>query len=341
MNATIFYIIGLCSYLLLIASKYHDSEVIDLDRLKTITISPIKVIGAGEDPTPAFYKNTDVKFDNNGKIYTADGGNNRIVVLNADGNLIKSVGRKGQGPGEFNNPMSILINSNNIFINDLGNGRVQIFDMDFNYLDTIFPGLHLFAGFAVDNFGNLYVNSLFGTSEKDKLIKVFSSVKPYKLRHTFLNVTEHKAGDPGNQVGMNTLCLDTDNQGNLYVAFSAKPLVIAFNKQGKEIYRFNFQGKIVDELKEKPVGPKASYKDMFRSICAYSENELFLLSRTDIINIARRNGIIAGRIIRLVNNLKDEKSAILSLSLDADKNLLVISDLVDYTVKIYQIPAWQ
>jgi len=333
---------SLLSCLLLFGIKYTLAQVIDLDRLEVITLSPTKIIGEGENPIPAFYKNFDVKFDESGKIYVVDSGNDRIVILDRDGNFIKSVGRKGQGPGEFNNPMSILINNDNIFVNDQRNGRVQIFDKDFNYRDTIFPGLHLFAGFAVDNFGNLYVNSLLGTSEEDKLIKVLSSVKPYKLKRTLLNVIKHKAGEPGNQLGMNNLCLDTDENGNLYVAFRAKPLVIAFSKNGQEIYRYNFKGKIVDDLKEKAPGPSSSYKYMFRCVRSHGQDEVYLLSRAGIINIMRKKGIIAGRIIHLVNSLKEERTNIVTFSFDIiDKDLLVISDLVDYTVKIYQIPEYE
>src|SRR5207253_10527884 len=75
----------------------------------------------------------------NGDIFVADGhggnSNARIVKFSKDGTFIKTWGRKGSGPGEFDTPHAITIDSQGqIFVGDRGNNRVQIFDQDGKFL---------------------------------------------------------------------------------------------------------------------------------------------------------------------------------------------------------------
>ena len=68
----------------------------------------------------------------NGDLYVADGhinpqSNRRIVHLTKDGTFIEAWGRPGTGPGEFDNPHSIALDSTGrIFVGDRTNNRIQI-----------------------------------------------------------------------------------------------------------------------------------------------------------------------------------------------------------------------
>ena len=79
----------------------------------------------------------DVVIADNGDIFVADGHfNNRVVKYSSDGQFIKSWGQPGTGPGEFEMPHSIDIDSQGrVFVADRGNSRVQIFDQEGRYLD--------------------------------------------------------------------------------------------------------------------------------------------------------------------------------------------------------------
>jgi DNA-binding beta-propeller fold protein YncE len=83
-----------------------------------------------------FNQPTDVAFAKNGDIYVSDGyGNSRIVKFDHDGNFIKSWGKYGTGPGEFNLPHNIVVDSHgNVYVADRENQRIQIFDADGNFL---------------------------------------------------------------------------------------------------------------------------------------------------------------------------------------------------------------
>ncbi len=72
------------------------------------------------------------------RIYIVDSGNNQLVVLNKDGKLKFSVGREGQGEGEFQDPVGIGIDhEGSIYVADTGNHRIQIFTAEGKYSGTI------------------------------------------------------------------------------------------------------------------------------------------------------------------------------------------------------------
>ncbi len=75
----------------------------------------------------------------NGDIFVADGHggrtNARIVKFDRQGKFIKTWGKKGSGPGEFDTPHAIAIDSQGrLFVGDRNNNRIQIFDQDGNFL---------------------------------------------------------------------------------------------------------------------------------------------------------------------------------------------------------------
>ena len=83
---------------------------------------------------------SDVLVAPNGDIFVADGHggdtNARIVEVRQDGKFIKTWGKKGSGPGEFDEPHALAIDSKGrLFVADRGNNRIQIFDQDGNFLD--------------------------------------------------------------------------------------------------------------------------------------------------------------------------------------------------------------
>jgi DNA-binding beta-propeller fold protein YncE len=74
-----------------------------------------------------------------GTIFVADGyggdSNARIVKLGPNGKVIKTWDEKGSGPGEFNEPYGIALDSaDRVFVADWANSLIQIFDPDGNFI---------------------------------------------------------------------------------------------------------------------------------------------------------------------------------------------------------------
>jgi len=97
--------------------------------------------GVAGDGTDVFSGPSDVVVASNGDIFVADGhiagtSIGRIVKFSKDGQLIKAWGKRGKGPGEFDTPHAMAIDSRGrIFVADRGNSRIQIFDQDGRFID--------------------------------------------------------------------------------------------------------------------------------------------------------------------------------------------------------------
>lgn len=94
--------------------------------------------GIGGAAPGYFDQPTDVVTAPNGDIFVTEGhgaGNNRISKFSKDGHFLKSWGEKGSGPGEFNAPHTIAIDSQGrLFVGDRNNNRIQIFDQDGHFI---------------------------------------------------------------------------------------------------------------------------------------------------------------------------------------------------------------
>ena len=106
-----------------------------LGRKSESEIIPARAPGAGNgagQPTDLFSRPTDVAWDAAGNIFVADGaGNARIAKFDKDGKFLKSWGKRGAGPNEFANVLSIAVDAQgNVYAGDGGNKRIQVFDND-------------------------------------------------------------------------------------------------------------------------------------------------------------------------------------------------------------------
>ena len=94
------------------------------------------VIGRSDDNNYQFYQANNLAVDKEDNIYLADGGNHRIQKFDKNGQYILTIGREGQGPGEFTGISGILIDEQgNLFV--LGGRRIQIFNTSGEYLRGI------------------------------------------------------------------------------------------------------------------------------------------------------------------------------------------------------------
>jgi sugar lactone lactonase YvrE len=85
-----------------------------------------------------FYQPNDVVVAPNGDIFVAEGhggGNSRILKFSKDGKFMKSIGKKGTGPGEFDQPHALAFDSKGrLIVGDRGNNRIQILDQDGKFI---------------------------------------------------------------------------------------------------------------------------------------------------------------------------------------------------------------
>ena len=103
-------------------------------------------------PDPAFGKSTewDVLFKPTSDKWTAflpDGSffrtasaEGQVHKFDSEGKLLKSFGRQGQGPGDLQAPGALdVLDGKILVVNDAGNQRLSLFDLDGNFLKIVKP----------------------------------------------------------------------------------------------------------------------------------------------------------------------------------------------------------
>ena len=83
----------------------------------------------GEDENYMFFLPLDIAKDAEGNVYVLDAGNYRIQKFDKNGKYLTTIGRKGEGPGEFMGPKKVCIDSNGtIYVFDFN--RIKVFSYD-------------------------------------------------------------------------------------------------------------------------------------------------------------------------------------------------------------------
>ena len=100
----------------------------------------------------------------NNEIWVVETSAHRIAVLSPSGKIIRRFGKRGGGPGEFNYPTYIWVDTHgNVYIVDSMNFRLQIFNNKGDYISSfgeIGDASGYFArpkGVATDSQGNIYI----------------------------------------------------------------------------------------------------------------------------------------------------------------------------------------
>lgn len=150
MNIKNIVIFLLVAVFLLINSCSHKEK----SSRQTFTFEKVYEIGMSvDDENYIFGSINDVEVDSWGNIYVLDGKMTRIVKFDRDGKFILRFGKKGQGPGEFGFPESMVLDSDrNIYV--LSSGKVLVFDENGKYLQS-FPYNFYGIDIALDNEENL------------------------------------------------------------------------------------------------------------------------------------------------------------------------------------------
>ena len=138
-----------------------------------MTLGQAGVAGDGPD---VFNRPSDVLVVPNGNIFVADGhggdSNARIVKFDKEGKFIKTWGKKGSGPGEFDTPHGLVLDpQGRLLVADRGNSRIQVFDQEGRFI-TEWKQWGRPSGIALDRTGQMYAaDSESGTANVNPTLK--------------------------------------------------------------------------------------------------------------------------------------------------------------------------
>lgn len=193
----------------------HDGSISDFyDRVGSITRGG-----------PPFNRPTKLAIGPNGDLYVSDGyGNSRIHHFSPSGELIRSWGEPGTGPGEFHVPHSVcVLEDGRVLVADRENERVQVFTADGEFVEQ-WADMQRPSAIAVDPEGLIYVTELaWRAGERSWVHGPLDRARPARLcvldgRGRILGrwSSEGEGCDPGNLLAPHGMSVDS--QGDIYVA---------------------------------------------------------------------------------------------------------------------------
>jgi len=215
------------------SGKWGSSPQVSLKLIRTL--GGIDV----EDENLAFNSPRDIVMDKEGNLYILDLGNVCILKLNPDGKYLATIGRKGQGPGEFQGPFSLDIDSEGyLYVADMDSKKIHILNRKGKEHKTVKikkhrvyrarlvkPGLVVVGGFS----------KLVPPNEKNlpKLLHLFNLKG--KLQYELGDMFDYN--DNWISFWANWFYFDVDEDSNFYLAFRHQNRIEKYSLEGKLLWK--------------------------------------------------------------------------------------------------------
>ena len=188
-----------------------------------------------QDEKKFFAYPSNIAIDSRDRVYICDLYNFCVKVFDSAGKHLRTIGRKGRGPGDLIGPASIgFSTSGDLWVMERGNRRFQCFDT-FGKSKTIFKYKHIPIWMAVTGKNELAVYSPYETHKTRKLISLFNE-KGECLRE--IGVYH----DPSKTViGCEWLVFAKDRHDNFFAGNMKTPVVRKYTEDGKMLMAFTFE----------------------------------------------------------------------------------------------------
>jgi tripartite motif-containing protein 71 len=201
--------------------------------------------GLDAEENLSFNNPNDIVRDSVGNLYILDTDNNRIQKLNSEGKFIKTIGRKGQRPVEFQRARSMDIDEkDNIFVFDSGNARIQVISLEgrplktFKLLFSVAGRIRLLKSGLIVKDGAFYYSVRIERSKKlPKLLEIIDQNGRTKL--AFGEATDYKDADVNSWA--NFVKYDTDAEKNIYLSFDRQNRIEKCAPDGTLLWRADRQ----------------------------------------------------------------------------------------------------
>jgi sugar lactone lactonase YvrE len=222
----------------------HNTEKSLKKNMAHISLELVKTLGDINTPDEnlAFYLPEDIVTDTEGNMYILDSGNHRIQKFTSDYQYLATLGRQGQGPGEFYLPSSLDIGPDDyLYVSDPQNKRIQILKPDgtefktIKFLDESVGSLkRLHSGNIIMNpTGGLMMMARFEEKELPKLIKVFDTegnfINEFGEQLDFKDILMNRVG--------NQYEFAVDESDCVYVTFLHQNRIEKYSPEGELLWR--------------------------------------------------------------------------------------------------------
>lgn len=178
-----------------------------------------------------------IVIDEEERIYALDYKEAQIKVFNKNGEYLRTIGKKGQGPGELRLPSHMHITSRNeIMVSDALNKRLTFYSLQGEFIRDLSTAEEFIARSDIDSKGNILGFRIEHDPEKSRYeLKKFDK----DLNYLFTIITfPYKLPNPRIIEPFSlSLRYDVANNDNIIVGYPDKYNIQIFNSEGKLIRR--------------------------------------------------------------------------------------------------------
>lgn len=218
---------------------------IDLDAIPAVELHLERTISDQGEPLFTGGFGCTIAYDHyETKLYVSD--RNEIHIIADDGTLLRTVGRAGQGPGEFQLIQRILPLQEQIFVADGGNHRLTIFDKNFTYRSSIPLRTEPNDLAFVPKSGLLLFHSR-PRQPADKLLHSLDPAKPLQPALDFIDTIDSFEGFNAGMFMLNTLRIAATGD-QLFAFHRHLPLLRIIDMQSRQQQQVRFRGEAVERL---------------------------------------------------------------------------------------------
>jgi hypothetical protein len=242
-----------------------------------VRLEPVRVIGDAdtEDENLAFNMPNDLAEDSRGNIYIADSSNARIQKFARDGAFVASLGRKGQGPGEFTSIRSLAVDADDrLFAFDAGQRRLTILTNEGKEVRTIKFVKAPISGLRLMKVGLFLTGVPLSSVPREGVVSptiLFQAIDDQEaVRAEFGQPVDF--GEPvTNQVG-NSTSYTVGADGCPVAAFGYQNRVEKYGTDGKIVWSadrpLNFDTKVIEKGKFERTATSSVYKGPTMNRCS-------------------------------------------------------------------------
>ena len=209
------------------APQWGDEPAVSLELVRTYG-------GLDEtDENLQFYRVRGTAQDKEGNLYILDSGNYRIQVFDDTGGFVRSIGRQGQGPGEFMSPRELEIDSQgNLYVLDNRLSMVIVLDNEGKELRRMKPEINI-DHFRISPSGNIGMPMIETRDTTTPLVGLYDN----DFRNMIRIGDKVDLGDEFKSQLANTASLAFDSHGSVYLSFIADNRLDKYTMNGELLWR--------------------------------------------------------------------------------------------------------
>jgi len=214
------------------------------------------IIGGGDDPQTTLSTLAGAAIAKDGSVFLLDMTDCRVLAFTAAGKFLRSFGRRGQGPGEFEWPLMIRLSpADEILVEDITRRSVFAFSSDGRFLRSISTAVGLgLMNLTVDATGGFVAQQVSNESSDllNLLRKFDATMKPGPILESRVSIDPRtKKMKPGA-----LFWYVIDAQGRIYVPDAADCVLRVYSPEGKLDHRITREFDPVKSPPEEQKNPK-------------------------------------------------------------------------------------